>query len=64
MCSLKTDQSPSHAARSHMDFLSLKNFGASGMESSKLQVTKRIEPANLTIASVKRVKPEKDIESL
>jgi hypothetical protein len=64
MFSLKTDQSPSHDARSHMDFLSFKNFGASGLETSKLQVAKRIEPTNLTIASVKRVKPEKDFESL
>ena len=59
MCSLKTAKSPSHAVRSRMDFLSLTNFGASVLESSKLQVTKRIEPTNLTMASVKRVKPEK-----
>jgi hypothetical protein len=58
------DQSQSHAAPSYMDFLSLKNFAASDLESSKLQVTKRIEQTNLTIASVKRVKPEKDFESL
>lgn len=64
MCSLKTDESPSHAACSHMDSLSLKNFGTSGLESPKLQVTKRIEQADLTVASVKRVKPEKDFESL
>jgi hypothetical protein len=47
-----------------MDFLSLKNFGASDLESSKLQATKRIETATLTIASIKRVKPKKDFESL
>jgi len=47
-----------------MDSLSLKNFGTSGLESPKLQVTKRIEQADLTVASVKRVKPEKDFESL
>jgi hypothetical protein len=64
MCSLKMDQSQSYAAPTHMDFLPLKNFAASDLESSKLQVTKRIEQANLTIASVKRVKPEKDFESL